>query len=172
MLHSVDEFCLSFINIRAFLCRFDNKPQRTDIDTGSKSKRLQVKTSPNWYQNVPIQRDCEAGSHVLYQFQVVNVGGLMSGWRGIRSRVSLLLSKLGKHGSSVDRHLPLVLELGPRLDPPSRRGKFRCPNTLSLVSFEGMTLGKCIIIRIGTLTGCLLCRESHPLCRLKYTTVI
>ena len=45
-------------------------------------------------------------------------------------------------------------------------------NTLSLVSFAGMTLDKCIVLRIGTLTGCPLCRESHPLCRLKNPTVI
>ena len=36
----------------------------------------------------------------------------------------------------------------------------------------GMTLDKCIVLRIGTLTGCPLCRESHPLCRLKNPTVI
>ena len=53
-----------------------------------------------------------------------------------------------------------------------RREKFRCPNTLSVVSFAGMTLDKCIVLRIGTLTGCPLCRESHPLCRLKNPTVI
>ena len=35
-----------------------------------------------------------------------------------------------------------------------------------------MTLDKCIVLRIGTLTGCTLCRESHPLCRLKNPTVI
>ena len=35
-------------------------------------------------------------------------------------------------------HLPRVLEV--RFDPRSRRGKFRCLNTLSLVSFVGMTL--------------------------------
>ena len=52
------------------------------------------------------------------------------------------------------------------------RKKERCPNTLSLVSFAGMTLDKCIVLRIGTLTGCPLCRESHPLCRLKNPTVI
>ena len=45
-------------------------------------------------------------------------------------------------------------------------------NTLSLVSFAGMTLNKCTVHRIGTLTGCPLCRESHPLCRLKSHTVI
>ena len=61
---------------------------------------------------------------------------------------------------------------GPRFDPLSGRGKFRSPNTLSLVSFAGMTLDKCIVPRIGTLTGCPLCRESHPLCRLKNPTVI
>ena len=61
---------------------------------------------------------------------------------------------------------------GPRFDSRSRREKFRCPNTLSLVSFAGMTLDKCIVLRIGTLTGCPLCRESHPLCRLKNPTVI
>ena len=39
-------------------------------------------------------------------------------------------------------------------------------------TFAGMTLDKCIVLRIGTLTGCPLCRESHPLCRLKNPTVI
>ena len=66
---------------------------------------------------------------------------------------------------------------GPRFDPHSWRGKFWSPNTLSLVSFAGMTLDKCIVLRIWTLTGCPLCRESrigesHPLCRLKNPTVI
>ena len=37
---------------------------------------------------------------------------------------------------------------------------------LSLVSFAGLTLDKCIVLRIGTLTGCPLCRES-PLVQLK-----
>ena len=61
---------------------------------------------------------------------------------------------------------------GPRFDPRSRRGKFRCLNTLSLVSFAGMTLNKCAVLWIGTLTGCPLCRESHPSCKLKNPTVI
>ena len=60
--------------------------------------------------------------------------------------------------------------------PPNKiliiQNKFRCPNTLSLVSFAGMTLDKCIVLRIGTLTGCPLCRESHPLCRLKNPTTV
>ena len=55
---------------------------------------------------------------------------------------------------------------------PARGEENWCPNTLSLVSFAGMTLDKCIVLRIGTLTGCPLCRESHPLCRLKNPTVI
>ena len=61
---------------------------------------------------------------------------------------------------------------GPRFDPRSRQGKFGSPNTLSLVSFAGMTLDKCIVLRFGMLTGWPLCRESHPLCRLKNPTVI
>ena len=40
------------------------------------------------------------------------------------------------------------------------------------MSFAGMTLDKCIVLRIGTLTGYPLCRESHPLRRLKNPTVI
>ena len=40
------------------------------------------------------------------------------------------------------------------------------------VSFAGMTLDKCAVLRIVTLTRCPLCRESHPLCRLKNPTVI
>ena len=37
----------------------------------------------------------------------------------------------------------------PGFDPRSRRGKFRCPNTLSLVSLTGMTLDKCAVLRVG-----------------------
>ena len=35
-----------------------------------------------------------------------------------------------------------------------------------------LELDKCIVLRIGTLTRYPLCRESHPLCRLKNPTVI
>ena len=35
-----------------------------------------------------------------------------------------------------------------------------------------MTLDKCIVLRIGTLTRCPLCRESHTLCRSKNPAVI
>ena len=80
-------------------------------------------------------------------------------------------SQGGKRGSPVVRHLPLVLEV-PGSIPARGEEKFRCTNTLSLVSFAGMTLDKCIVLRIGTLTGCPLGRESHPLCRLKNPTVI
>ena len=40
---------------------------------------------------------------------------------------------------------------------------------LALVLFAGMT--QCAVLRIGTLTGGPLCRESHPMCRLKNPTV-
>ena len=82
-----------------------------------------------------------------------------------------LNKQLRKRGSSVVSALASGAR-GPRFVPRSRRGKFRSPNTLSLVSFVGMTPDKCIVLRIGTLTGCPLCRESHPLCRLKNPTVI
>ena len=56
---------------------------------------------------------------------------------------------------------------GPRFDPRSRWGKFRCPNALSLVSFAGMTLDKCIVLQIWTFTGCPMCRESHSFGQVK-----
>ena len=37
--------------------------------------------------------------------------------------------------------------------------------------FAGITLDKCAVLWIRMLNGCLLCRESHPLCRLKNPTV-
>ena len=55
--------------------------------------------------------------------------------------------------------------------PATDEEKFRCPNILFLVSFARMTRNKCAILRIGTLTWDL-CRESHPLCRLKNPTVV
>ena len=72
-----------------------------------------------------------------------------------------------KHGSSVVRGPSLVLEIPGSI--PARR---ESPNTLSLVSFAGMTLAKSIDLRMETLTGCPMCRESHPLCRLKNPMVI
>ena len=62
--------------------------------------------------------------------------------------------------------------IGPRFDPCSQPEKLQCPNMLSKVSFAGMTLDKCPVLRIVTLTECPLCRESHPLCRFKNPTVI
>ena len=44
-------------------------------------------------------------------------------------------------------HLPLVLEV-PGSIPARSEKKIGCPNMLSLVSFAGMTLDKCIIIQI------------------------
>ena len=74
-----------------------------------------------------------------------------------------------KIGSSVVGHSGAR---GPSLDPISLRGNFLCLNTFSLMSFAGMTLDKCIILQIWMLTGCPLCRESHPLCRLKKPMVM
>ena len=69
---------------------------------------------------------------------------------------------LSKRGSSVVSELASGAR-GPRFDP--RAGKFRkCPN--------GRTLDKCAVLRIGTLNGCPLSREGHPLYRLKNPTVI
>ena len=42
---------------------------------------------------------------------------------------------------------------------------------LSLVSFARMTLDEYAVLLIETLTGGLLCMESHPMCRLKNPTV-
>ena len=60
--------------------------------------------------------------------------------------------------------------------PAAGEEKSRCLNMLSLVSFAGMTLNKCAVLQIGTLTGAPPppppCRKSHPLCRLKIPTVV
>ena len=56
---------------------------------------------------------------------------------------------------------------GHRFDPRSRRENISVTLVLSLVSFAGMMLDKCAVLWIGTLTGSPLCRESHPMCRLK-----
>ena len=39
---------------------------------------------------------------------------------------------------------------------------FLCPNMLSLMSFAGMTLNKCAVLWIGTLTGGPVQGESPP----------
>ena len=52
-----------------------------------------------------------------------------------------------KRDSSVVRNLPLHDARGRRFDPRLRQ-KFRCPNTISLVSFAGITLDKCIVFWI------------------------
>ena len=52
------------------------------------------------------------------------------------------------------------------LIPAAGEKQFRWPKMLSLVSFAGTTLDKCAVLRIDTLTGGPLCRESHPMCSL------
>ena len=60
--------------------------------------------------------------------------------------------------------------------PAAGDEKFRYSNMLSLVSFAGMTLNKCAVLRIGTLTGAPPppppVQGDSPLCRLKNPTVV
>ena len=72
-----------------------------------------------------------------------------------------------KGGSSVVSALASGAR-GHGFNPRSQRGKVWCLNTLSLVSFAGMKLSKCAILRIRTLTGCPLGMESHPLSGLSH----
>ena len=58
-----------------------------------------------------------------------------------------------KRGSSVVRQMPLVLEVSGSI--PAHSEKNFSVRTRFLVSFAGMTLDKCIVLRIGTLTGCI-----------------
>ena len=67
-------------------------------------------------------------------------------------------------------HLPLVLEVPGSI--PARGEENLESEHVSSVSFAGTTLDKCIVLQIRMLTECPLCRESHPLCRLKNPTVI
>ena len=70
----------------------------------------------------------------------------------------------GSHNTSEARGL--------RFNPRSWQSKYPCPNTLSLVSFAGMTLDKCIVLRIGTLTGCPLSGDKNSTCPLVITSEI
>ena len=48
------------------------------------------------------------------------------------------------------------------LIPAAGEETFWCPNMLSLVSFAGMTLNKCAVLWIRTLTGGPVQEESPP----------
>ena len=48
------------------------------------------------------------------------------------------------------------------LIPAAGKETFWCPNMLSLVSFAGLTLNKCAVLWIGTLTGGPVQGESPP----------
>ena len=65
-------------------------------------------------------------------------------------RLATLYCPISKGGSSVVKALASSAK-GPRVDPCWWRKKFRRANMHSLVPF-GMTLDKCIILRIGMLT--------------------
>ena len=96
--------------------------------------------------------------------------------------VGLYFSKTWSIYLLFDRHANLsndrLLNISQKIyqrayfNPWGRRGKYWCPNMLSLVSFARMTLNSCAVLRIGTLTGGPLCKESLPLCRLKNPTVV
>ena len=58
-----------------------------------------------------------------------------------------------------------ILASGARLSgliPAAGEETFWCPNMLSLVSFAGMTLNKCAVLWMGTLTGGPVQGESPP----------
>ena len=114
------------------------------------SNTLHHYRDPTWFLPLGFQ---------LLPWDLVNINALT---KNVESR---------KCGSSVVSALASGAR-GPRFDPRSWRGKFWCPNTLSLVSFAGMALNKCAILRIGTLPGCPLYKKSHPFCRLKNPTII
>ena len=66
--------------------------------------------------------------------------------------------------------MPLVLEVPGLI--PARSEEISVSETRFLLRvFAGLTLDKCVVLRIWMLTGCPLCRISHPLCRLKNPTV-
>ena len=51
--------------------------------------------------------------------------------------------------------------------PAAGEETFWCPNMLSLVSFVGMTLNKCAVLWIGSLTGGPVQGKSPPVLLLK-----
>ena len=78
---------------------------------------------------------------------------------------------IGKHGSLVVSTLAFSAR-GHGFDPRGRRGTISVSEHVSLMSFAGMTLNKCAVLRSGMLTWDPLCRDSHPLCRLKHPIVV
>ena len=54
--------------------------------------------------------------------------------------------------------------------PATGEEKFRCRNMLSIMTFAGMTLNKCTLLRIRTLTWGPLGKESHP-CQIRYVNI-
>ena len=80
---------------------------------------------------------------------------------------SILKTKQNKSKpkSMVAEWLAHILSSGARLSgliPAAGEETFWCPNMLSLVSFAGMTLNKCAVLWIGTLTGGPVLGESPP----------
>ena len=68
-------------------------------------------------------------------------------------------------------HWPLVLEVMGWI-PATGDEKIWCPNMLSLVSFTGMTLNKCAVLWIGTVTGGHLCRLKIAMTKVPAISMI
>ena len=61
---------------------------------------------------------------------------------------------------------------GPGFDPRRRREKICWSELASLSVICRNDMIQCVVLRIETLTGGPLCRDSHPLCRLKIPTQV
>ena len=74
----------------------------------------------------------------------------------------------GKKGSEVAEwlaHRLLVLEVPGSILAAATKICWSEFASLRVICRNDMI--QCAVLRIGTLTGCLLCRDSHLLCRLK-----
>ena len=76
----------------------------------------------------------------LVEMNCLSEKGFVSVLKGV-GKLLRKRERIRKRGSSVVSALASGAR-GPTFDPRSRRGKFRSPTTLSLVSFAGMTLDR------------------------------
>ena len=83
---------------------------------------------------------------------------------------SLLEQLLGSEVAEWLAHWLLVLEVPGSI--PASGEKICWSELASLRVICRNDMIKCAVLRIGTLTGGPLCRDSHPLCRLKIPTQV
>ena len=76
-----------------------------------------------------------------------------------------------KRGSRVVSALASCAS-GPGFDPRPAARKICWSELASLRVICRNDMIQCAVLRIGTLTGCPLCRDRHPLCRLKIPTQV